>query len=236
VFWSHLRTNTLSITLQSSRSSTISSIFSSANKQPSRPCPELIIRRVMDPRRPPFVPAAPQPTTSHFSNASRPYSAPTSTAPTSTGPRQYIAPTLTARTPTPRVPISSSSWVRPVLTPATTYPFECKRCSVKFPNWIAHNTHNHESIRHNFCRTCPHLVDFESFRDLQKHLEERHFYCEVCDWSAPSREGLTSHNVSVHHMCGVCGRYFGAPHELQGVSFRPGIPNLLHSAFLLLSH
>lgn len=98
----------------------------------------------------------------------------------------------------------------------------CRRCNLVFPTWEARRRHIRESINHNVCYLCHSIVrDFETFNALQDHLDSFHFYCEPCDFFAPSVQGLMQHNLSVHNMCGVCREYFRNIHELNGVNDDP---------------
>ncbi|KAJ9301307.1 hypothetical protein DTO271G3_1442 [Paecilomyces variotii] len=95
--------------------------------------------------------------------------------------------------------------------------FPCRRCHLLFPSADAINRHFNESIDHNICHLCTQIrKDFETFSQLQDHLENDHLYCEVCNWFAPSKTGLIQHNISRHYMCSICNRYFVNIHELNG--------------------
>ncbi|KAL2217072.1 hypothetical protein M432DRAFT_582305 [Thermoascus aurantiacus ATCC 26904] len=108
----------------------------------------------------------------------------------------------------------------------------CRRCNLVFPTWEARRRHIRESINHNVCYLCHSIVrDFETFNALQDHLDSFHFYCEPCDFFAPSVQGLMQHNLSVHNMCGVCREYFRNIHELNGHTVAVHRP---HSANCLL--
>lgn len=71
---------------------------------------------------------------------------------------------------------------------------------------------------HNLCNVCGFLIGFETYEELQNHLENDHFYCETCEWFAPSPQGLQQHNIHKHYMCATCGEYFGGRNQLNGHS------------------
>lgn len=101
----------------------------------------------------------------------------------------------------------------------------CPRRYVSFATLKAHADHIEESLDHNVCYLCPQKRDFETFTELQDHLENIHHYCEPCKWHCTSRQALRAHNISMHNMCAICEEYFQNVHELNGVS-------ILHSAFV----
>ncbi|EZF36355.1 hypothetical protein TMEN_4714 [Trichophyton mentagrophytes] len=102
----------------------------------------------------------------------------------------------------------------------TSTGIRCERCNIGFSLPRYYRAHVGYSINHNICRLCGDHKDFETFTSLQQHLEESHFYCEPCNWFAPSAIGLRQHNTCKHYLCVACGDYFPNAHELNGHAFR----------------
>lgn len=76
--------------------------------------------------------------------------------------------------------------------------------------------HIHLVIDHHLCNVCGFVAGFETYEELQNHLEQDHFYCETCEWLAPSHQGLQQHNIHKHNMCVTCGEYLEGPNQLKG--------------------
>ncbi|KAK2747111.1 hypothetical protein FQN57_002366 [Myotisia sp. PD_48] len=99
-------------------------------------------------------------------------------------------------------------------------PYPCVRCQLTLSSGKSYISHLHYALNHNICHLCPGRRDFETFAELQVHLEQFHLYCEPCQWFAPSAVGLRQHNTSKHYLCIICGDYFPNAHELNGHAFR----------------
>ncbi|KAL2007356.1 hypothetical protein VTN00DRAFT_8794 [Thermoascus crustaceus] len=95
----------------------------------------------------------------------------------------------------------------------------CPRCHMSFATLEARANDIEEPLDHNVCYLCLQVdiqEDFETFTELQDHLEKIHHYCEPCEWHCTSRQALRAHNISMHNMCAICEEYFQNVHELNG--------------------
>lgn len=92
----------------------------------------------------------------------------------------------------------------------------CKRCCLSFCCRELYLLHIELALEHNLCIICHYTEDFETFTELQDHIEEVHLWCEPCNWHAPSYEGLMQHFKSKHMMCSICKETFKGLNELTG--------------------
>lgn len=92
----------------------------------------------------------------------------------------------------------------------------CIRCDVHYCCRALFLLHLETSIDHNLCIICHYTKDFATFTELQDHLEQVHLWCEACNWSAPSYQGLEAHFHHKHMMCMICKLTFRGFNELSG--------------------
>lgn len=98
---------------------------------------------------------------------------------------------------------------------------DCLRCDRSFKTQSARAQHISDSSRHNICRECYYLEDFETAYELREHMIYEHNGCTQCDDAFESERDLRQHLYDEHNMCSVCNQCFSSPSNLKYVcSFR----------------
>lgn len=94
---------------------------------------------------------------------------------------------------------------------------DCLRCDRSFKTQSARAQHISDSSRHNICRECYYLEDFETPYELREHMIDEHNGCTQCNDTFESARDLRQHLYDEHNMCSVCKQCFSSPSNLKYV-------------------
>ncbi|KAM0513749.1 hypothetical protein ACHAPE_007575 [Trichoderma viride] len=81
------------------------------------------------------------------------------------------------------------------------YMTDCLRCDRSFKTQSARAQHMSDSSRHNICRECYYLEDFETAYELREHMIDEHNGCTQCSDTFESVGDLRQHLYDEHNMC-----------------------------------
>ncbi|KAJ5719597.1 hypothetical protein N7493_007175 [Penicillium malachiteum] len=94
----------------------------------------------------------------------------------------------------------------------------CEPCERVFVSENALENHQLDSDLHNICWICEPEKDFDTERDLDHHLDNCHYFCEICEDYYQTEDDLKDHNIEEHWGCHTCGEPFSTKAARDGVS------------------